>query len=91
MARRIKMSAEERKRRARERYRRENWIEKDFPSPQNGCSCLTAVRVNFNRSCLTGIKSSPAIDTRLVPPDRKPRRKPEPKRKPDPQPRLSNR
>ncbi len=31
MARRIKMSAEERKRRARERYRRENWIEKDFP------------------------------------------------------------
>jgi hypothetical protein len=91
MARRTKISAEERKRRARDRWRlKHDWYRVDVPpSADDGVVPVNGVKYyNQFLPTVAGPENS-MHTTKWVPPDeRKPRRKPEAKRKPDPQPPL---
>jgi hypothetical protein len=92
MARRIKMSPEERKRRDQHRKRlKRGWYEAEISITEERWLMPDGSPRYFN--CLLpfpGAKSAPPIDTRLVPPERKPRRKPvrSPKRDPLEQPQM---
>ena len=90
MARRVKILAEERKRRDQHRKRlKRGWYQEEIPITEERRLLPTGEFRQFN--CLLplpGAESAPPVDSRLVPPERKPRRKPEPKCKPNPQPTL---
>jgi hypothetical protein len=81
-----RMTTEERKRKERDRARRKRgWFDEEIPITAERRLYPNGNGRLFNALLpLPGAESGPAVDTRLTPPERKPRRKSEPKPKPDP-------